>query len=103
MFAQVQNYAVGDTEDGFTLTDTDGVEWNLYDLTAQGKYVYLDFFFDICSPCQTTQPIYNEFHDTYGCNEFEIFVISINNGTDNDQELIALENSFGDFQHSCCK
>jgi thiol-disulfide isomerase/thioredoxin len=101
MFAQVQNYAVGDTEDDFTITDTDGVEWNLYDLTAQGKYVYLDFFFDTCEPCQTTQPIYNEFHDTYGCNEFEIFVISINNGTDNDQEVIALENTFGsDFQNS---
>jgi thiol-disulfide isomerase/thioredoxin len=101
MFAQVQNYAIGDTVDDFTVTDTDGVEWNLYDLTAQGKYVYLDFFFDTCGPCQTTQPIYNEFHDTYGCNEFEIFVISINNGTDNDEEVIAFENTFGgDFQHS---
>lgn len=101
MFAQVQNYAIGDTVDDFTVTDTDGNEWSLYELTAQGKYVYIDFFFDTCPPCQATQPIYNEFHDKYGCNDFELFVISINNGTDNDAEVIAFEDTFGGpFQHS---
>ena len=45
VFAQVQNYNVGDVVDDFTVTDTDGNTWNLYDLTSQGKYVYLDFFF----------------------------------------------------------
>jgi cytochrome oxidase Cu insertion factor (SCO1/SenC/PrrC family) len=57
MFAQVQNYVVGDTVDDFTVTDKEGVEWNLYDLAAQGKYVYLDFFLYTCGPCQTTQLI----------------------------------------------
>ncbi len=98
--AQVGTYAVGDTVDDFTVTDTAGVEWSLYDLTAQGKYVYLDFFFDTCGPCQQTQPIYNEFHDKYGCNEGNLFMFSINNGTDSDAEVIAFEQTYGgDFQH----
>ena len=35
--AQVQNYNVGEVVDDFTVTDTDGNTWNLYDLTSQGK------------------------------------------------------------------
>lgn len=101
LFAQVQNYSVGDVVDDFTVTDTNGNVWNLYDLTSQGKYVYLDFFFDTCGPCQTTTPIFNEFHDTYGCNQGDLFMISINNGTDSDAEVIAFENAFGgSFTHA---
>lgn len=99
--AQVQNYNVGEVVDDFTVTDTDGNTWNLYDLTSQGKYVYLDFFFDTCGPCQVTTPIFNEFHDTYGCNQGNLFMISINNGTDSDAEVIAFENAYGgDFNHA---
>lgn len=101
LFAQIQNYNVGDVVDDFTVTDTDGNTWNLYDITSQGKVVYLDFFFDTCPPCQVTTPIFNEFYDRYGCNEGEIFAISINNGTDNDAEVIAFENAYGgSFEHA---
>jgi len=101
VFAQVQNYNVGDVVDDFTVTDTDGNTWNLYDLTSQGKYVYLDFFFDTCGPCQATTPIFNEFHDTYGCNQGNLFMLSVNNGTDSDAEVIAFENALGgDFTHA---
>ena len=93
--AQTNNYQVGDIVNDFTVTDTDGVVHNLYDITASGKYVFLDFFFDTCGPCQQTQTYYNELHDKYGCNEGEIFVISINDGSDNDQEVIAFENTYG--------
>ena len=81
--AQVNNYNVGDVVDDFTVTDVEGVEHNLYSILAEGKYVYLDFFFDTCVPCQTTTPIFNEFFDKYGCNEGDVFCISINNGSDN--------------------
>lgn len=100
-FSQVQNYNLNDVVDDFTVTDTEGVVHNLYEITASGKYVFLDFFFDTCPPCQQTQPIYNELHDKYGCNEGDIFVISINNGTDTNAEVIAFENQFGGpFNHS---
>lgn len=100
-FSQVQNYNLNDVVDDFTVTDTEGVVHNLYEITASGKYVFLDFFFDTCPPCQATQPIYNELHDKYGCNEGDIFVISINNGSDTNAEVIAFENEFGGpFNHA---
>ncbi len=99
--AQVTTYNVGDVVDDFTVTDTEGNVWNLYDITASGKYVYLDFFFDTCGPCQTTTRIYNEFHDRYNCNQGDLFMFSINDGTDSDAEVIAFENAFGgDFEHA---
>lgn len=29
----------------FTITDSEGITWNLYDLLGQGKTVFLDLFF----------------------------------------------------------
>ena len=52
--------ANGTTVNNFTVTDTDGNEHDLYTITASGKYVFLDFFFDTCPPCQSTTPIFNE-------------------------------------------
>ena len=99
--AQVDGYNVGDVVDDFTVTDIHGEVHNLYDITASGKHVFLDFFFDTCSPCQQTTPIFNEFYDKYGCNEGEIYCISINNGTDSDAEVEAFENTYGGpFNHA---
>ena len=100
-FGQVQNYNVGDVVNNFIVTDVHGVEHNLYEYTAQGKHVYLDFFFDTCVPCQTTTPIFNEFYDKYGCNEGDLIAISMNNGTDGDAAVIAFEEQYGGpFNHS---
>lgn len=99
--AQVSNYTVGDVVDDFTVTDTAGNEHNLYDITASGKYVFLDFFFVDCVPCQTWQPTYNELYDKYGCNQGEIYCLSINSGIDNDAEVIAYEETYGGpFNHA---
>lgn len=49
-FAQTSNYQNGDVVDNFTVTDIDGVEHDLYSITAQGKYVWLDFFLCGLSP-----------------------------------------------------
>lgn len=99
--AQVANYEVGDVVDDFTVTDLNGNTWNLYDLTSQGKYIYLDFFFDTCVPCQLTQHTFNEVYDKYGCNEGDLFLISINNGSDTDAEIIAFLDEYGGpFNHS---
>lgn len=94
-FAQVGNYAVGEVVDDFTVTDTEGNEYSLYEITATGKYVYLDFFFDTCPPCQGTSPIFGEFYNKYGCNGGDIFCLAINNGTDSDAEVIAYEEEYG--------
>lgn len=99
--AQLDNYNNGDVVDDFTVTDVEGTVHNLYDYTASGKYVVLDFFFDTCGPCQVTTPIFNEFHEKYGCNEGDIIMISMNNGSDSDAEVIAFEETFGgNFSHA---
>jgi thiol-disulfide isomerase/thioredoxin len=99
--AQANNYPNGSTVANFTVTDTEGNVHTLYDITASGKYVVLDFFFDTCPPCQQTQPYFNELHETYGCNAADLFVMSINNGTDNNAQVIAYENTYGgNFHHS---
>mgnify|MGYP005818806095 CR=1 FL=1 len=94
-FSQASNYNVGDVVNDFTVTDTDGVDHNLYGLIDAGKYVYLDFFFDTCGPCQANQPTFNEFIDKYGCNMGDVYGLSINNGTDNNQEVIDYVNTYG--------
>lgn len=99
--AQVTNYNVGDVVDDFTLTDTEGNIHNLYDITSEGKYVFLDFFFVDCVPCQTWQPTFSELHDKYGCNEGEVYCLSVNAGIDDDAAVIAYENTYGGpFNHA---
>ncbi len=99
--AQIQNYNLGDVVDDFTVTDTEGNQHNLYSLTSQGKYVFVDFFFVDCPPCQQTTPIFNELHDKYGCNEGDVFCISVNTGQDNDAQVIQFEDTYGgDFNHA---
>lgn len=99
--SQVNNYNVGDVVDDFTVTDTDGVEHNLYTITTQGKYVWLDFFFVDCVPCQQTAPIFNEFYDKYGCNAGDVYALSINLGNDDDAYVEWYEQQFGGpFNHA---
>jgi len=100
-FAQILNYNIGDVVDDFTVTDTHGVEHNLYEYTAAGKYVYLDFFFVDCNPCRTTVPIYNEFYDKYGCNDGDLIMLSINNGDDDNAYVEWYDEEFGGtFNHA---
>lgn len=99
--SQVNNYQVGDVVDDFTVTDIDGQEYNLYSLTAQGKYVWLDFFFVDCVPCQNSAPTFNEFFDKYGCNQGDVFCLSINNGNDNNNRVRLYEEQHGGpFNHA---
>ena len=100
-FGQASNYNVGDVVDDFTVTDTDGIVHNLYTYADAGKHVYLDFFFDTCGPCQTWQPTYSEFYDKYGCNQGDLIMISINDGSDSDAEVILYEETYGGpFNHA---
>ena len=99
--AQIQNYSVGEVVNDFTVTDIDGVEHNLYAYTAAGKYVFLDFFFTTCGPCQATVPYFNELYDKYGCNQGDIICLEMNNGQDNNDAVATYSATFGGpFHHS---
>ena len=93
--AQTNNYNVGDVVDDFTVTDVYGIEHNLYEYADAGKHIYLDFFYDTCGPCQTWQSTFSEFYDKYGCNDGDLVMISINNGTDSDEEVLLYGETYG--------
>ncbi len=81
--AQVNTYQVGDVVDNFTVIDTEGVEHTLYDITATGKYVFLDFFFRNCGPCQATSQYFYQLYETYGENQEHTYMMSISYIDDN--------------------
>ncbi len=93
LVAQVGNYAVGDVVSDFTVTDVHGNTHSLSSITASGKWVIIDFFFVACGPCQGTVPFFSELHEKYGCNEGDIFCISIDNG-DNNADVLGFEATY---------
>ncbi len=92
---QLNNYNTGDIVNNFTVTDTDGQTYTLYDLLNQGKYVYIDFFATNCGTCQTKISIFNAFYDKYGCNAGDVFCISIEVAGHNNADVEAFEQQYG--------
>lgn len=102
--AQIQGYALNDVVSDFTVTDIHGEEHNLYSYTAAGKYVFIDFSFVNCPPCQATAPIFNEFYDKYGCNDGDLVCMSmfgLASQNDTNADVEGFENTYGGtFNHA---
>jgi thiol-disulfide isomerase/thioredoxin len=75
-FAQV-SFDEGDIVPDFTITDLNGETHTLYDYTAAGKYVIVDFFAYWCGPCAANAPIINDFYHKYGCNQGNVIVLGV--------------------------
>lgn len=73
--AQLSNYAVGDVAPNFTITDLHGHTHQLSDYA--GKWVMIDFFAYWCGPCASIAPTINDFYKKYGCNGYDVVVLSI--------------------------
>jgi thiol-disulfide isomerase/thioredoxin len=69
----------------FTAKDIDGNTFNLFNKLDEGKYVFIDFMFTTCPPCQSTGPKLHEAFLTYGANSpaAPMFFVSINRDDDN--------------------
>ena len=82
----------------FTVTLTSGEQFNLFDKLAEGKYVCIDWFFTTCGPCQANQPFYTEAFQNFGCNQGEVFFVSIET-TVGDAEPLVYEETFAGENH----
>ena len=78
----------------FTVTTVHGEEINLFQLLDEGKHVVIDFFFTTCFPCTQSVPIVNEAFEKYGCNQGDVFFLSVDYG-DTDAEVLQYEEYFG--------
>lgn len=73
----------------FTLVDTEGNQWNLFDELSKGKTVVLDFFFADCKPCQKWTPLLDSLYQGYGGDTGNVLVLGIS-----DRDNNATLNSF---------
>lgn len=67
----------------FTLVDTKGKEWNLYNELGKRKTVILDFFYADCKPCQKWAPAIDSMFFDYGSNTENVIVLGISDRDDN--------------------
>jgi thiol-disulfide isomerase/thioredoxin len=69
----------------FTAKDIDGNTFNLFDKLDEGKYVFIDFFFTSCVPCQNTAPKLYQAFTSYGANaaNSQVYFVSINRDDNN--------------------
>lgn len=75
----------------FTVTDSDGVEHQLYqDYLNQGKTVVIDLFFTYCPPCIALAPTLEAFYESWG-------------GGAGDVEFIGLSIMNDDFNSDCAQ
>ncbi len=91
--AQVTGYNVGDTIEDLTFTTTHGETVNLQSVADSGKWILLDFFYSTCDPCIESAPAFSELHEKYGCNEGDLFCLSIS-ASDGDEDLLEFETTY---------
>ncbi len=78
----------------FTVTTIHGEQFNLFDKLDEGKHVIIDFFFTTCGPCIASVPDVNQSYEKYGCNNGEVYFISMDSG-DTDAEVLQYEQDYG--------
>ncbi len=87
-------YANAQNAPNFSITDTDGTEWNLHEQLGLGKTVVLDFFFVDCVPCQSQSPEVSEMYQDYLAANADVLVLGISN-RDDDAEVEQFDQTYG--------
>ncbi len=84
----------------FSMTDHNGVEWNLFEELGKGKTVILDFFFVDCKPCQTYTPMMEQVYQDYGADTGTVLILGISD-RDNNLRVKQFETDYGSTYPSC--
>ena len=70
-----KKYSVGDYMVDFTISDVNGVEYNLYDVLSNKRAVVLNFWFCGCGPCQSEFPALNSAYNSFS-DSLEVFAVN---------------------------
>lgn len=92
--------AIAQISPDFKMTDTDSVEWHLYDLLNNGNTVVLDFFFADCTPCKKLTPLMVDLYSEYGGDTGKVVVLGISD-RDDDNKVRGFEQEFKVNYPSC--
>lgn len=78
----------------FTATDCHGTTVHLFDILDSGQYVFIDFFYTTCGPCNTACPKVVTAYQMLGCNMHDVFFMEIS-PSDNDTQCQNWCNQYG--------
>lgn len=84
------NYKVGSTMGDFTLTDTDGITYNLSQLLKEKDLVILNFWFVNCGPCKAEFPYFEAINEKYD----NVQLLTLNH-IDKEADILALREQMG--------
>lgn len=76
-----RNFKVGDKIGELILKNEEGMDESLF-LTAEGKYVLIDFWASWCGPCRRENPHLVEAYEKYKEKGFEIYAVSLDKKKD---------------------
>ena len=87
----------------FTITDTEGNTYDLYETLDAGKTVFIDLFFTRCSYCQQYAPIIEEIYQNTGAGEGDILMWGISNDPFDTDAIIDKYNVDFDIPNPCAR
>jgi len=79
----------------FTENDLNGNPIHLFEILDAGQYVLIDFFYTTWSSCISTAPDIKQTYENYGCNNKDVFVVSVDDYNESVADCQAFDDEYG--------